>query len=106
MPNSGKTGDEKPLRWCEVDAGERKVPAWLRSAALATDGTAFIPAAVVGSELDEVLSAEYDSVTIVRYRGHAYVPADWIRREYPQATDLSIRIERGVREHLASKSPF
>jgi hypothetical protein len=103
MPNSGKTGDDKPLRWCEVDAGERKVPAWLRSAALATDGTVFIPAAVVGSEMDAVLSAGYDGVTIVRYRGHTYVPADWIRQEYPQATDLSMRIERRVREHFACK---
>jgi len=89
------------LQWCEVAAQGRKVPIWARSAALASDGTVFIPAVVAGSESDAVLSAGYDGVAIVRYRGHAYLPTEWLRHEYPQAANLSLKIERGVREFFA-----
>ena len=68
-----------------------------RRAALASDGKVFIPAAVTGSEMDAVLSAGYDGVTIVRDGDHAYVPADWLRENYPEAGNLSIKIERNVR---------
>ena len=89
------------LRWCEVGAKGRKVPAWARRAALAADGTVFIPAAVAGSEMDAVLSAGCDGVTIIQDGGHAYVPAEWIRQEYPTAANLSLKIERTVREFFA-----
>jgi hypothetical protein len=89
------------LQWCEFAAQGRKVPIWVRSAALASDGTVFIPAMVAGSESDAILSAGYDGVTMVRYRGHAYVPANWLRQEYPHAADLTMKIERGVREYFA-----
>lgn len=88
------------LRWCEIDARGRNVPGWMRSAALADDGTVFVPAAIVG-EMDAAMSAGYDGVTIVQYRGHGFVPADWLRQEYPQAADLVTKIERGVREHFS-----
>jgi hypothetical protein len=89
------------LQWCEVGAKGRGVPAWARRAALAADGTVFIPAAVAGSEMDAVLSAGYDGVTIVQDRGHAYLPAEWIRQEYPKAANLTMKIERSVREFFA-----
>ena len=85
------------LRWCEVDAGKRNQPAWLRSAALADDGTVFVPAAIAG-ETDVSLSAAYDGVTIVKYRNHVFVPSDWLKQEYRQTADLVFKIERGVRE--------
>lgn len=88
------------LRWCTVDDLGRRISGWARSAALATDGTVFVPAAIVG-EADAVLSAGFDGVTIVRYRNHAFVPATWLRTEYPKAADLILKIERGVREHFA-----
>jgi hypothetical protein len=92
--------DDK-LRWCEVSAQGRRIPAWARRAALAADGTVFVPAAVAGSEMDAVLSAGYDGVTIVHYGDHAYVSAEWLRQEYPKAANLVIKIERSVREHFS-----
>lgn len=84
-----------------MDGGDRRSPAWLRSAALSPDGTVFVPAAVAGSETDALLSAAYDGVTILRHRGHAYVPVGWLRLEYPQAANLAFKIEHGVREYFA-----
>ncbi len=86
------------LQWCEVPAQGKKVPAWARRAALAPDGTVFVPAVIAGSEMDAVLSAGYDGVTIVKNGDHAYVPAGWLRQEYPIAESLSFKIERHVRE--------
>ena len=51
--------------------------------------------------MDAVLSAGYDGTTIVQDSGHAYVPADWLRENYPKAENFSIKIERGVREFFA-----
>jgi hypothetical protein len=93
--------DDKSFRWCEASAGDRKVPVWARSAALAPDGAVFVPAAITGLEMDVILSAGYDGVTIVRYRKHAYVPVDWLRREYPKVADLATKIELSVREYFA-----
>ena len=89
------------LRWCEVADRGQKVPAWARRGALAADDRVFVPAAIAGSEMDVILSAGYDGVTIVRDGNHPYVPADWLRREYPKAAALAINIERAVREHFA-----
>ena len=87
------------LRWCEVPAQGQQVPAWARRAALGSDDRVFVPAAIAGSEMDAVLSAGYDGATIVQDNGHAYVPADWLN--YPKAENLSIKIERSVRDFFA-----
>jgi hypothetical protein len=89
------------LRWCEVPAQGKRVPAWARRSALADDGTVFITGAVTGSEMDALLSAGYDGVTIVHDGGHGYFPSDWLRQEYPNSAALITKIERGVREHFA-----
>jgi hypothetical protein len=92
---------DQKFQWCTVDAGARKVPVWLRSAALAPDGTVFVPAAIAGSEMDTLLSAAYDGTTMVKSDGHIYVPADWLKREYPKTAELVAKIEHGVREFFA-----
>lgn len=92
------TKDENDdIRWCEVDTRD---PRWARSAGLAGDGTVFVPAAIAG-ETDAFLSAGYDGVTIVRYLSHAFVPADWLKKAYPQKADLVSKIEREVQEFFA-----
>lgn len=67
---------------------------------LGADGKCFIPAAVAGSEMDAVLCAGYDGVTIVKDGAHAYLPADWLRREYPRSASLALKIEVAVRDYF------
>jgi hypothetical protein len=92
---------DNELRWCRVAAQGKRVPAWARRSALAADGTVFVTGAVTGSEMDAFLSAGYDGLAIVRDGEHVYLPADWLRQEYPNSASLVTKIERATREHFA-----
>jgi hypothetical protein len=86
-----------------LELNGRKVPVWMRSAALASDGTIFAPAAIGGSETAVFLCASYDGVSIVLHRNHAFVPLDWLRREYPDMAEVADRIERGVTSNRSTR---
>jgi hypothetical protein len=100
-----KTDD---LRWCEVPnppSSGKRAPKWARSAALAGDGTVFIPAVVTGrSEMEVLLCAGYDGTQAVLVGKHTYYPADWIAREWPEVKELALKIEVGVRELFADEA--
>jgi hypothetical protein len=79
------------------DVGLPKVPAWIRSAAIDDAGTVFLPAAVTDrAEASVMLCAAYDGVPLISDRGHAFLPAWWLAREYPDAADTVQYIERRV----------
>lgn len=90
------------MRWVASSKPSNKAPLWARSAALADDGTVFIPAAIAGNEMRTVLAATWDSnVPMVIDSGHAYLPSTWMARECPRNADICELIERRVREHFA-----
>jgi hypothetical protein len=90
------------LRWCEraADGRGKTLPGWARSAALAENGTVFVPAALAG-ETQTVLCASYDGVPMAQYKGHAFVPSDWLRKERPDTAELVFLIEKHVRKYFA-----
>lgn len=89
------------LRWLEVEAKGRRIPKWALRAALDLDGTVFVPAVIAGSEAKVFWCAGYDGVRSVVSWKHAYFPADWMAREFPNTKDTVEKIERRVREHFA-----
>lgn len=72
-------------------------PRWLASAAMAPDGTVFVPAAYAGDEHKVKLCAVFDGETILEKGGHIYVPSGWLAREYPDTADLCELIGRRVK---------
>jgi hypothetical protein len=80
-------------------------PAWMRSAALADDGTVFAPAAIAGNELRSFLVAAWDGdVPTVTDHGHYYLPTSWLAREYPDVADIGTLIEKRVAEFTARET--
>jgi hypothetical protein len=87
------------FEWYEFPSGKRKgMPKWQRRAAIAGDGTIFIPAIVAGGENTVFLCAGYDGTRVVYHSGHLYVPSDWVKREFPQVADVALKIEGRVAE--------
>ena len=91
------------MKWIEVEnTTRRKVPRWLRSAGLAEDGTVFVPAAITGNEQAAILSASWDGSSMALHLNHAFLPCSWVVREHPNTREACEKIERKVREFVAS----
>lgn len=86
-------------------------PEWARTALHAPRDTVFVPAAIGrGGELSVILCALQDGQPTVRHLGHAYVPAGWLRQQYPSAADVIDTIENRARaaaqaERIAAAQP-
>ena len=94
-------------QWCEVSLDHlppskaKKVPKWARRAALAPDGTVFIPSVIAGSEMSVFLCASFDGTPVLVDGKHTYYSADWISREFPEAKATAENIRRKVQELFA-----
>jgi hypothetical protein len=94
------------MRWFAVSAPDgATVPEWVRSACLADDGRVFAPAIVAGDEMRVLLCAAHDGVSLILDDGHAYLPTDWLAREYPEVADVCARIESRLRDASPPASP-
>lgn len=91
------------MMWIEVaNPAGQKVPKWKRSAALADDGTIFVPAIIAGDEQIVFLTASWDGVSVITDEdGHVFVPSNWVLREYPGTEEICSVIESRVREALS-----
>jgi hypothetical protein len=76
-----------------------RAPQWMRSAAIAADGTVFAPATVSGdSEQAAVLKAAWDGdVPLVIDDGHAYLPTWWLAKVDAIAAEICTSIETRMR---------
>ena len=93
------------MLWIETQKPIKKhVAKWKRLAALADDGTVYIPAAISGNEQIAVLSASWDGVSMVTHLNHAYLPSAWLAKEYPATEKVCALIERHVRLAAAEQS--
>ena len=73
----------KPKRWRE----------WMGQIGVCNDGTVFIPAATTGKgDMEVLLCAGFDGTPIVKDKRHLLVPADWVKREFPQSAELVDKI--------------
>lgn len=85
--------------WCCVTGPG---PQWQRSAYLDKDGEVFVPAFIACGDPEALLATGYDGTDVVLDEDeHLYVPASWVRANYPEAADLATKIESKVREHFS-----
>jgi hypothetical protein len=89
--------------WIEV---EGKGPAWARRAFVDDDGTVYLPGLLGGSEREAILCAGFDGVSVITDKKHFYLPADWLRREFPANEELITRAERRCIQAMCPASPY
>ena len=87
----------RELKWIAVSGPG---PKWKRSVAVDEAGVIYAPGAIVG-EQQALFCAAYDGVRVILDKGHAYLPLDWLMREFPKIAELGRKIERRVKEHFA-----
>jgi hypothetical protein len=80
-------------------------PRWKRSAGVDVDGTVFVPAAICGNEQAAVMCASFDGVSMVLFLNHAYIPAQWVKKEYPALAGIVESVEQKISEtHTCEES--
>ena len=71
--------------------GEKAVcPKWMRTLLIFEEGRRImVPAAASGQhEFLCSMAAGWDGILSTSYRGHVFLPLDWMRREYPDREEL------------------
>lgn len=86
------------VTWVEPQGIKVGIPKWLVTAGISDEGTVFVAARIAGNELAVTLAANFDNVPQVVYRGHPFVPVDWMAREYPKTADDLRFVELRVRD--------
>jgi myo-inositol-hexaphosphate 3-phosphohydrolase len=77
--------------------GKKSIPSWARIAIVSDDDVLFVTPAVADiSEMTALLCAGWDGTPVINYNEHIYVPADWMKREYPRCVDLVDKISARV----------
>lgn len=98
---------ERTFEWFEsvfTSKAKRGLPKWARLSALASDGTVWLPAAVVGSEMEVLLCASYDGQPLVALKNHTYVESEWAKREFKKHAAVVARIEERTRAAAQRRS--
>ncbi|WP_146038376.1 hypothetical protein [Pseudomonas sp. FW300-N1A1] len=91
------------MRWLELESpAGKKIPRWKRSIGVASNGGVYVPAAAGGNEQEVVLCTAYDGTTYVNYLNHAFVLSTWLKREFPESTDVCLLMEVAVQRALAN----
>jgi hypothetical protein len=97
--NWRSTSMAETITWVTPSHTRPGKPKWLATAGMSSKGTVFLPARVVGNESAVFLAASWDgTVEAAIYRGHAFLPVDWLAEEYPAAADDLRVVEQRVRE--------
>ncbi len=78
------------MKFYELNStGNTNLPKWMRSFGIDMDGGIFVPAEYSGQgEMETMLCASYDGISISSYRGHTFVPLAWLEKEFPKRVVL------------------
>lgn len=77
---------------------KRQPPKWLRTIGVDDKGALYVPAVVSGrSEQEVMLCANYDGIPIAVLEKHLFVPADWLKREFPLCAPGVAKLEANMR---------
>jgi hypothetical protein len=92
------------ITWIRPEFKKAGVPQWLITAGISDDGTVFVPARIAGNETAVTLAAGWDgNVAMAIYRDHAFLPVEWMVREYPKLADDLRAVEKKVRAPAAGQ---
>lgn len=95
------------MQWFTVsDQNRARGPEWLRIFGINKDGEVFVPAALAGGDMEEMvaLCAAGNAQPTILYLGHYYVAGNWLKTAFPEKRHLIDAIE--VRAHLARVEAF
>jgi hypothetical protein len=84
------------------DNALRRLPEWRRSACL-VKGEVYLPATIAGIEGRVLHCAAFDGVGIIQDSGHIFVPASWMRQEYPDLAEVIDKLAGLVRERATKE---
>lgn len=84
-----------PLQWFTVEQpkGKKKLPKWIRSAAISDNGDVFAPAVFCGAEHTMLVCATFDNEPCAMLDGHTFLRTSWMKKEYPDEKELMNKIE-------------
>jgi hypothetical protein len=86
------------VTWFTVPAppSGKRLPKWYFSVARSDKtGEIFLPVVVAGNPTAVFYCASYDGVTVILDEDdHPFVPAQWLKREYPAVADIVDTVER------------
>jgi hypothetical protein len=90
------------IRWCVIENPPgRDIPEWQRTAAIDSKGVVFAPAAFSDRpESHVMMCVMFDGVDAIQDNGHLYVPAEWIKNEFPEMTELCDKVIKKVTDHF------
>lgn len=87
------------VQFREMEAQEgRKMPAWQLAYGVDEDGEFYLPGAIAGDEQKVMMSASFDGISVVTYKGHLYVPLSWAKKEFPAAGEVWTAFEKRVKD--------
>ncbi|MBA3006332.1 MAG: hypothetical protein KJ900_13585 [Proteobacteria bacterium] len=81
---------------------EGKVPKWQRSAIIDENLNVYVPAAASGNEVLAVMCALQDGVSSISSLGHAFLPADWMKNNYPDIACYCDKVSAKLRYEFHS----
>lgn len=86
--------------WLTVDDRPgNDTPRWVRSVAVADNGTIYAPAAMTDDESGAFIRVFFDGdVAMIFDEDHLYLPTGWIADAYPRVADICDKIEAKVRD--------
>lgn len=86
------------IKWFAVPNPEGwDKPEWMRCAGLSDSGDVYVPGVIAGNESMVYMCAGFDGEPVVFCEEHLYVRSNWMRREYPDTSEVLEKIERNVR---------
>ena len=94
------------IQFITVDAkpGGRKMTKWQRSAGFNIETKdVFVPAAIAGDEKKIGFCASHDGESFVIMYDHFFVRSAWMKREFPETTDVCEKIESRVLTAFSSE---
>jgi hypothetical protein len=84
--------------WSTVDdVGNKKTPAWQRSACITDDGVVFAPAAIFGNEERIYFMAAFDGVSYIYQDSHVYLPTSWLETNIKNGNELAKLIDKRMK---------
>jgi hypothetical protein len=90
------------ISWYEItNPGKKRIPKWALTFGVDDSGQLYVPSVLAAAPMVVFLCASYDGTKAILDGEHAYYPADWVKREFPQTRKTIERIEDQLKEDHA-----
>ena len=82
------------IKWYSMpNNGGKKVPEHLVTLGITDDNKVYVSAGLTGDEIVALANACWDGIPFIPYLDHAFLPLDWIIKNYPMYNELYDKIK-------------